>query len=176
MTPERAEIYRRLAAQDRSEVLAYALAVSDAIKRGEGPPTSAEWDARRERDMNVVKNTKNRFANLHKKTDKHELLVAAYSCKPPCVCDGFEVCLHHIHPHGRSPIWPVFNAASEQEAQEIQARLVRFAASIDPEALRRGYPREGDFLTPLLEAWARLHGWTKTHHIVWRRETGKEGA
>jgi hypothetical protein len=43
--PKRAELYRRLAAQDRREVFHYAMAVSRARGRGEEGPTSSEWDA-----------------------------------------------------------------------------------------------------------------------------------
>ena len=121
--------------------------------------------------MNVVMDTKERLVTLYRaprSEKRHEFRIAAFSCSPPCVCDGFEVCLHLLHECGQGPIWPVFNAATEQEARAIQRQLVRFAATLDPGA-------DSELLQLALEAWARVHGWERTHHIVWRRSAKMEG-
>jgi hypothetical protein len=118
-------------------------------------------------DLYAVRGTNGRMMNLHRPPHAlkvHEFRIAAFSCKPPCVCDGYEVCLHLLHPHGQGPLWPVLNAASVGEARAIQAQLLRFASTLDPSA-------EVELLTAALEAWARANGWEKTHHIVWRHKT-----
>lgn len=91
-----------------------------------------------------------------------EFRVTASSCRRPCVCDGFEVCLHLFHRHGRGPIWPVFSARTKEEARAIQGKVLRFASTLDPKA-------DQELITKALEAWALATGWSKTHHVVWSR-------
>ena len=115
--------------------------------------------------MNEVRKMNGRLASLHPKRGEvriPEFRVAAFSCKPPCVCDGFEVCLHQLHECGQCPIWPVFNAGSEEEARKIQGDVVKFARTLDPAASQ--YQN-----TKALEKWALENGWSKTHHVVWKK-------
>lgn len=72
------------------------------------------------------------------------------------------MCLHLFHECGRSPLWPVFSARTKEEAQEVQAKVLRFASSLDPEA-------DQNLITSALEAWALATGWSKGHRVVWRR-------
>ena len=115
--------------------------------------------------LHDVRTVNGRKAPLFRKPHEpriHEFRIAAFSCTPPCVCDGYEVALHHLSPYGSIPIWPVFNAASAEEAKAIQARLLRFASTIPPEV-------DDDKLVAALEAWALANGWARTHRVVWRR-------
>lgn len=101
--------------------------------------------------------------------------VSAYTCKPPCACDGFEVCLSHLGrwSNGGSwsgPVWPILSARTEGEAKALMTDLLAFARTLDfgEEAMRESRSEEvnGD---ARLAAWLTGKGFVRRNHIVWGR-------
>lgn len=101
--------------------------------------------------------------------------VAAYSCSPPCACDGFEVCLHHVEkgPVGggsSGPVWPILSCRTEEEAREVMKQVIAFARTIEPGDIHDHYDRNinGD---TRLAAWLTEQGYSRRRGPVWAKET-----
>lgn len=99
--------------------------------------------------------------------------VSSYTCKPPCACDGFEVCLTHL---GRwenggswsSPVWPILSAPTEEDAKVLMADLLAFARTLDTgeRAMNEHWSSEvnGDVR---LAAWLTEKGFVKRSRVIW---------
>ncbi len=94
------------------------------------------------------------------------LLVSIAECRRPCVCDGFEVCLHHHSDGCKSPVWPVMSAASLEEARVYAARLRAFSRVYNPDDFNYDAPHV-DGSNVLLKDWIAAQGFVQRNRVVW---------
>jgi hypothetical protein len=118
------------------------------------------------KSLNPVKNS--HF--LREPKPAHNLAISVGFCRRPCVCEGFEVCLHFYHNCGRSPIWPVLSARTEEDARQLAKDLrAHLRAAFPWSRNTEETPIVEDLLQPSVAQFAKLHGFENVHHIVWRR-------
>jgi hypothetical protein len=112
------------------------------------------------------------FKDIHKVAetvqDFPHLGVTANQCRRPCVCDGYEVCVHSMDRGNRTPHWPVFSCETEKEALEVAKLLRRCCEAWQAEGLAED-AHPGDDITERLEKIARRLGYRRDHHIVWHK-------
>lgn len=100
--------------------------------------------------------------------EKWRASVSCGRCRPPCSCDGYEVCLHQHRGGSRSPIWPIFTVATAKAAKALASAMRIWARMMTEEqiaALRDG---------GAVKEWgeARGFGVRRSHCVVARRAAG----
>jgi hypothetical protein len=110
----------------------------------------------------------------HRKNFETRALIHAWSCSPPCVCDGWEVCVHLFHRSGRIPCQPILSARSENEKMEIVRGLQTALQPLtllafSPPRRKRDPERWTDVIIPLIKDWAHAHDFRPDHNAVWHR-------
>jgi hypothetical protein len=107
------------------------------------------------------------------------LTVSVGSCSPPCVCEGFEVCVHLTYSRhdgsfsGRCPIWPVLSASSMEEAREISSNLRKHLRDAVKSTKDPSLFTSEDFLKGFVAVFAKKNNFVNAHHIVWKKDRSK---
>ena len=103
-----------------------------------------------------------------------KVLISARPCDPPCVCDGWEICVHLFHGSGRIPGRPILSARSEEEKMEIVRGLQEALQPLVLLAFRPADGKEDPEHTPnlidsLVATWAWGNNFRPDHRVVWPR-------
>jgi hypothetical protein len=93
--------------------------------------------------------------------------VSAGSCSQPCICDGYEVCVHHSDRGSRTPMRPILSCESRDEAVKVARLLRRCCEAWMAEGVVR-LENYGEIDRRIREVAKRL-GYRKDHRSVWHR-------